>query len=306
MYDKYVKLRDEKGVKDATVARETGVGKSTFTDWKNGRSAPKGEKLQKIASYFGVPIEYFYGEEDVNASHETQLQLLFESQLKLDGWKVKHTYPAEGKPCDKCPRLQTDWWSNENSDGTCPGQLCDECVLQDAICMISKGDQHIVLSEEEYSALVKQNQTETIRAMLSNNMTERKSANQIPIVRRVAAGTPLDSIDEVIGYEEITDHMAKTGTYFGLKVNGDSMTPNIADGDIIICRQQPDAEDGQIVVALINGNDGVCKRLKKYQDGTIALISDNSAYPPLYFSMAELDDIPVRIMGIVKELRRKL
>ena len=58
MYERYCKLRDERGLKDATVARETGVNKSTFTDWKTGRSAPKKDKLQKIADYFGVSVEY--------------------------------------------------------------------------------------------------------------------------------------------------------------------------------------------------------------------------------------------------------
>ena len=58
MYEVYARLRDEKGVKDATVAKATGIGKSTFTDWKNGRSAPKDEKLQKIAEYFGVSTDY--------------------------------------------------------------------------------------------------------------------------------------------------------------------------------------------------------------------------------------------------------
>lgn len=59
MYDRYCKLRDEKGVKDAAVARETGIPRSTFTDWKNGRSQPKNDKLQKIADYFGVTVDYF-------------------------------------------------------------------------------------------------------------------------------------------------------------------------------------------------------------------------------------------------------
>lgn len=58
MYEIYCKLRDEKGVKDAVVARETGINKSTFSDWKSGRSQPKGEKMQKIADYFGVSVDY--------------------------------------------------------------------------------------------------------------------------------------------------------------------------------------------------------------------------------------------------------
>lgn len=58
MYEIYCKLRDEHGVKDADVVRETGITKSTFSDWKNGRSKPKNDKLQKIADYFGVTLDY--------------------------------------------------------------------------------------------------------------------------------------------------------------------------------------------------------------------------------------------------------
>ena len=59
MYQRYVMLRDKKGVTDYQVAKETGITKSTFTDWKNGRSTPKFEKITKIAKYFGVSIDYF-------------------------------------------------------------------------------------------------------------------------------------------------------------------------------------------------------------------------------------------------------
>ena len=128
----------------------------------------------------------------------------------------------------------------------------------------------------------------------------------IPIVRRVAAGIPLTAFDEVLGYEAIPESMATTGTYFALKISGDSMSPTVMDGDIVICRQQPDAEDGQIVVALVNGDDGLCKRLKKYSDGSIALMSDNASYKPMHFNSAEMDTIPVAIKGVVKELRRKM
>lgn len=67
MYKKYVALRDEKGVTDYRVAMETGVTKSTFTDWKSGRSVPKLDKLLAIAKYFGVPVEYFADEKKEDA-----------------------------------------------------------------------------------------------------------------------------------------------------------------------------------------------------------------------------------------------
>lgn len=59
MYEKYAKLREEKKVTDYRVAIDTGITKSTFTDWKNGRSEPKIDKLKKLADYFNVPIEFF-------------------------------------------------------------------------------------------------------------------------------------------------------------------------------------------------------------------------------------------------------
>lgn len=59
MYKKYIQLRDKKGVTDYKVSKDTGITKSTFSDWKTGRSAPKTEKLKILADYFDVSIDYF-------------------------------------------------------------------------------------------------------------------------------------------------------------------------------------------------------------------------------------------------------
>lgn len=67
MYDVYCKLRDQRNLKDADVVRNTGITKSTFSDWKNGRSCPKNDKLQKIADFFGVSIEYLMTGEESKA-----------------------------------------------------------------------------------------------------------------------------------------------------------------------------------------------------------------------------------------------
>ena len=66
MYEVYCKLRDLRGVKDADVVRATGITKSTFSDWKSGRSEPKKEKLQKIADFFDVSLDYLMTGEDSN------------------------------------------------------------------------------------------------------------------------------------------------------------------------------------------------------------------------------------------------
>lgn len=125
----------------------------------------------------------------------------------------------------------------------------------------------------------------------------------IPLLGRVAAGIPISAVENVIGQEEISQKMASTGEYFALKIKGDSMSPYIMDGDIVIVRQQDDAESDEIVIALINGSDGVCKRLKK-SEKALTLVSLNPSYTPMVYTLDEVADLPVRILGKVVEIRR--
>ena len=127
----------------------------------------------------------------------------------------------------------------------------------------------------------------------------------INVLGRVAAGIPIEAITDIIDTEEISQELAKTGEFFGLQIHGDSMEPRMYEGDVVIVRQQDDAESGDIVIALVNGNDATCKRLTKYAGG-ISLVSLNSAkYEPMVFSNQEIEEKPVRIIGKVVELRGK-
>lgn len=80
MYEIYCKLRDERGLKDADVVKATGITKSTFSDWKSGRSKPKQDKLQKIADFFEVSLDYLTTGEDITAS--ISLSNIFPIELK--------------------------------------------------------------------------------------------------------------------------------------------------------------------------------------------------------------------------------
>lgn len=84
MYEIYCKLRDERNLKDADVVRETGITKSTFSDWKRGRSKPKNEKLQKIADFFNVSIEYLMTGEESADKNETFLNAKDKRDIKKD------------------------------------------------------------------------------------------------------------------------------------------------------------------------------------------------------------------------------
>lgn len=133
---------------------------------------------------------------------------------------------------------------------------------------------------------------------------EESNSIKIPVLGKVAAGTPIEMVEDVVDYEEIPTSMTRTGEYFALRVKGDSMQPRICEGDILIVKKQEDALSGDIVIAAINGQDATCKRLMKYADG-ISLISLNQKYDPMYFSNEQIKNLPITILGKVVENRQK-
>lgn len=137
------------------------------------------------------------------------------------------------------------------------------------------------------------------------NGTKHKAPGvTINVLGRVAAGVPIEAIEDIIDTEEISAELASTGDFFGLQIHGDSMEPRMYEGDVVIVRQQDDAESGEVIIAMVNGDEATCKRLKKY-DGGIMLLSNNPRYEPIVFTNEEIEEKPVRIIGKVVELRGK-
>jgi repressor LexA len=129
---------------------------------------------------------------------------------------------------------------------------------------------------------------------------------RIPVVGTVPCGIPTEAIEmmDADDWEEISEQMSRSGRFFGLKVQGDSMTPRIMEGDVVIVRQQSSAESGDVVIVKVNGEEATCKKLVKHEHG-ISLVPYNSAYEPMYFSHEEIINKPVNIIGKVVELRGK-
>lgn len=128
--------------------------------------------------------------------------------------------------------------------------------------------------------------------------------HSIPVLGRVAAGIPLEACEDILGWEEIPEEMAKSGEYFALQIKGDSMTPRICEGDVIIVRKQSAIESGEVAVVLINGSDAVVKKVKFTSTG-IMLISYNNQYDPMIYTNEEISSLPISIIGKVVELRGK-
>ena len=133
---------------------------------------------------------------------------------------------------------------------------------------------------------------------------EKKQGLKIPVLGTVAAGIPISAVEDILDYEEVPQSWENQGEFFGLRIKGDSMQPKMDDGDVVIVRQQSDANSGDTVIALVNGDDATCKKLQKTENG-IMLVSTNPNYLPMFFTNEEISTKPVVILGKVVELRSK-
>ena len=127
---------------------------------------------------------------------------------------------------------------------------------------------------------------------------------RVPVYGKVAAGIPIEAIENVEDYEEISPEMASRGKYIALTIHGQSMEPRMNEGDVVIVRLQEDVESGDTAIVMVNGGDSTCKKIKKTPEG-VMLISTNPAFEPMFYSNAQITDLPVRILGKVVELRAK-
>ena len=138
-----------------------------------------------------------------------------------------------------------------------------------------------------------------------NTMPTAIKGIRVPVYAAVAAGIPIEAIEDIVDYEEIDAALAATGDFFGLRIKGDSMEPRMREGDVVIVRKQDDADTGDIAIILVNGNEATVKKIKKEPSG-ISLIPNNPAHDIQYYSAADIASLPVRIIGKVVELRGKL
>ena len=126
----------------------------------------------------------------------------------------------------------------------------------------------------------------------------------IPVLGLVRAGIPIDAVEHILDYEEISEEMARQGEFFALQIKGDSMEPKISEGDVVIVRKQPDVENGEIAIVLVNGDEATIKKVQKFNGG-INLIPSNPAYDVMTYTNEQIEKLPIHVLGKVVELRAK-
>lgn len=136
------------------------------------------------------------------------------------------------------------------------------------------------------------------------NSDDNQGKITINVYGKVPAGIPLEAIEDIQDTEELSLKDYQTSKdYIGLIVDGDSMYPKYLKGDTIIVEVTPQCENGEDCVVYVNGYDATLKTVIKNNDGSITLQPINPSYPPTTYGP---DDEPIKILGKVKEIRRKI
>ena len=137
-----------------------------------------------------------------------------------------------------------------------------------------------------------------IKGGLDQDKTNDKDA-EIPVLGKIAAGTPVEAIQNEIARIPLPGNLEKNGEYFGLRVQGDSMIDaGISEGDTVIVKKTDTADNGKIVVALIDDNEAMLKRIRR-KGKTVALESANRNYETKIFGSDR-----VKVQGILVSLYR--
>lgn len=129
---------------------------------------------------------------------------------------------------------------------------------------------------------------------------------RIPVLGKIPAGIPIEAIQDIEDWEDYPITNTIPGRrYFCLRIEGDSMEPEYRNGDTIIIQEQDTCNSGDDCAVMVNGNDATFKRVRLHENG-ITLQPLNPKYDPHFYSNKEVDNLPIRIIGIVVEIRRKV
>lgn len=143
---------------------------------------------------------------------------------------------------------------------------------------------------------------------LFSDAVEELDANlkvySIPIVGKVVAGTPIDAIENITDYIRVTNPAAADGSYYALHVTGASMEPEMREGDLVIVHKQDYFDSGDICIVLVNGDEATVKKVIKSDQGITLIGFNATVYPPHFYNVRQVEELPVRVIGKVKEVRR--
>lgn len=142
---------------------------------------------------------------------------------------------------------------------------------------------------------------------ISNDFTNvqlDRDVVSIPVLGCIPAGIPIEAIEDIIDYIEIPKKWLAGGKeFFSLKLKGNSMFPEYLSGDIVVFERAETCDTGEDCAVMVNGDNATFKRVERKKNGVV-LKPLNPEFETLFFTNEEIENKPVRIIGIARELRR--
>ena len=142
----------------------------------------------------------------------------------------------------------------------------------------------------------------TVDEILGIVTTETKQI-KIPIYKNIIPD--LDNPENVSGYDEISESIYSDGEYFALETHDISMQPRIWRGDIVIIKKQTYIQNNAILLVKVGEENMLLRKVLTHKEG-LSLISLNTAYDPVFYSNAQIERLPLCVIGKVIEVRGKL
>ncbi len=153
-----------------------------------------------------------------------------------------------------------------------------------AVGLSSPSTVHSHLATLEASGRLRRDPTKPRAIEILEDESHPSNIRKVPLVGRIAAGSPILAEEDIEDVYPLPTELVGDGPLFMLRVKGESMiNAGILDGDLVVIRRQPDALDGEIVAALIDGAEATVKRLQR-RDGAVILHSENPAFEPMVFT----------------------
>jgi repressor LexA len=132
------------------------------------------------------------------------------------------------------------------------------------------------------------------------------ASTKIPIFHQITSYIPLHAETNIDGYEEIPLNMSLRGNYFALHAAGKSMEPEIHDQDVVIIRRQDSINSGDTAVVFLGTGNAVIRNIEKTENGMLLIAYNLSICRPHFYTQEDLKKIPIKIIGRVMEIRRKI
>lgn len=282
--EKLSDLMGERGISAYKMWKDTGLNQSMIGRWRSGEQVPAIESTEKIAKYFGVPIAFLRDEppfdmwEHIRGNREALLHYMYLPESLLEEMLVGKVYD----------NLSLSEYIN----------FIDQTIAD--IRLTEDGDFDIEL--KPWVATQKLNRSTQVAPRVRKSAYDACAAAlvPVPIYGVIRAGAPLLAQEHIIGYE-FTD-VRNPEEYFYLKVVGDSMiNAGISNGSKVLVHKQNYAEDGQIVVCLVNGDEATLKRYKDKGD-MLLLMPENNAYEPIIVPKKDFGSGYAHILGVAKKV----